>query len=80
MRQCYYLHVSEIHACNNQLFCVIVINCGLLPDPDSGLVDMSNGTTFGSIAMYTCQMAADSRTCGADGSWTSAEPNCQGKT
>ena len=73
------MHVKIcIHACNNQLLYVIVIDCGLLMDPDSGQVDMSNGTTFGSTATYTCQMAAGSRTCGADGSWTSAEPNCQG--
>ena len=37
----------------------------------------SNGTVFGSTATYTCCKESGSRTCGADGLWTSTEPNCQ---
>ena len=55
------------------------VNCGPLTDPDNGQVDTSNGTTFGSTATYTCHKESVSRTCGADGLWTSTKPNCQGK-
>ena len=60
-------------------FLLSAVNCGPLTDPDNGQVDTSNGTTFGSTATYTCHKESGSRTCGADGLWTSAEPNCQGK-
>ena len=40
-------------------------------------MDTSNGTVFGSTATYTCCKESGSRTCGADGLWTSTEPNCQ---
>ena len=59
-------------------FCDEAINCGPLTDPDNGQVDTSNGTTFGRIATYACCRESGSRTCGADGMWTSEEPNCQG--
>ena len=55
-----------------------VINCGPLTDPDNGQVNASNGTTFGRIATYACYRESGSRTCEADGLWTSEEPNCQG--
>ena len=51
-----------------------VIDCGLLADPTNGQVDTSSGTTFGSAATYCCNTL--SRNCGADGLWTSTEPNC----
>ena len=53
------------------------VDCGPLIDPDNGQVDTSNETTFGSTATYTCHKESGSRTCGADGLWTSTEPNCQ---
>ena len=59
-------------------FHVEAIKCGPLTNPDNGQVDTSNGTTFGRIATYTCYRESGSRTCGADGTWTSEEPNCQG--
>ena len=60
-------------------FYIKAINCGPLTDPDNEQVDTSNGTTFGRIATYACCRESGSRTCGADGMWTSEEPNCQGK-
>ena len=51
-----------------------VINCGPLTDPENGRVGTSNGTSFGSTATYSCDTG--SRTCGADGNWTSVEPSC----
>ena len=59
------------------------VNCGLLTDPTNGQVDTSSGTTFGSTATYTCDTGytlsgSQSRTCRADGNWTSTEPLCRG--
>ena len=61
-------------------FHVEVINCGPLDDPENGHVSTLNGTTFGRIATYKCYREASSRTCEADGNWTSAQPNCQGSS
>ena len=60
-----------------------VVNCGSLTNPDNGQVDTFVGTTFGSTATYTCDTGytlsgSQTRTCGADGLWTSSEPFCQG--
>ena len=59
------------------------VDCGPLADPDSGQVDTSSGTIFGSTATYTCDTGytlsgSQTRTCGADGLWTPSEPICQG--
>ena len=58
-----------------------VVDCGSLMDPSNGHVSTSSGTTFGSIATYTCDTGytlsgINERTCGADGNWTSFEPVC----
>ena len=60
------------------------VDCGPLTDPANGQVDTSSGTTFWSTATYTCAIGytlsgSQSRTCGADGNWTSSEPSCNGK-
>ena len=49
----------------------------------NGLVDTSCGTTIGCTATYTCDTGytlsgSQSRTCKADGNWTSSEPFCEG--
>ena len=54
------------------------VDCGSLTNPTDGQVDTSNGTIFGSTATYTCFRESGSRTCRADGMWTSVQPNCQG--
>ena len=60
-----------------------MINCGTLTNPINGQVDTSSGTAFQSTATYTCDTGyelsgSQSRTCGADGNWTSTEPVCNG--
>ena len=62
---------------------LIVADCGPLNDPDNGQVDTPSGTTFRSIATYTCDtgfrlFGSLSRTCRADGLWTSTDPFCEG--
>ena len=57
----------------------LAVDCGPLTDPDNGQVNTLNGTIFGSTVTYTCHKESGSRTCGADGLWTSKEPNCQGE-
>ena len=61
----------------------VSVDCGSLINPNNGLVDTSPGTTFGSTATYTCDTGytlsgSQSRTCGADGNWTSSVPFCEG--
>ena len=70
----------------NRLQCITVIDCGSLNDPDNGRVDTSNGTTFESIATYTCDTGytlsgSQSRTCElrVDGHWTTQSPSCLGE-
>ena len=57
---------------------LVVVDCGPLPDPDKGRVNILNGTVFLSTATYTCNVVTGSpfRTCGADGLWSLSEPIC----
>ncbi|CAI8036485.1 CUB and sushi domain-containing protein 3, partial [Geodia barretti] len=57
-----------------------VVDCGVLVDPTSGAVTLSN-TTFTSSATYSCNdgysLVGDStRTCLASGLWSGIAPNC----
>ena len=61
-----------------------VVDCGSLLNPVSGAVSLSSGTTFGSIATYTCNEGfmlnvSTPRTCGSDGRWSPAAPGCFGR-
>ncbi len=58
-----------------------VVDCGPLSSPDNGAVDLSNGTTFGSIAVYSCneefvRLGSDIRICQADENWSGDPPTC----
>ena len=60
------------------------IDCRTLTNPVNGQVDTSNGTTFGSIAIYNCSTGYNlygnvSLTCGSDGTWSESPPTCEGK-
>ena len=62
---------------------IAAVDCGPLTNPDNGQVDTPYGTTFRSTATYTCDTGyalsgSQSRSCGADGNWTSSEPFCEG--
>ena len=66
-------------------FC-IVVDCGPLRDPDSGMVDTTRGTTYNyySRATYACDSGyilngTDSRICQPDGFWPATEPVCYRK-
>ena len=57
-------------------------NCGELA-LDDGSVVYSSGTTYNSVATYSCdegyELVGDTtRQCGADGQWTGAKPQCTG--
>ena len=61
-------------------FCIIVIECGALTDPENGNVSVSS-LVFESIATYACHtdynLTGDAtRTCLADKMWSGAEPTC----
>ena len=58
-----------------------VVDCGPLSDPDNGMVETPQGTTFGQEATYTCNNMYDlvgdgTRTCQADGVWSGTDPTC----
>lgn len=62
-----------------------VEDCGPLSDPLNGMVDTSGGTTFTSVATYSCMVnyqlvGTSMRECGADGEWTDEEPTCECKS
>ena len=63
-------------------FLLPAVDCGPLTSPLAGLVSHTNGTTFGSMATYSCNNGYNlignvSRTCGAEGEWTGSEPMCE---
>ena len=59
----------------------VAVDCGNLANPANGRVDLT-GTTFGSIATYTCNsgfILANGnriRQCGANEQWSGTAPNC----
>ena len=76
------LHYSRIDVIH-KYYSLSAVNCGPLTNPNNGQVDTSPGTIFESTATYTCDTGyilsgSQSRTCGADGMWTSTEPTCSG--
>lgn len=59
------------------------MNCGTLPNPDNGVVDVPITTEDG-IATYSCSeghilVGVVSRVCQPDGTWSDQAPTCRGK-
>ena len=65
-----------------------VIDCGRLDHPYGGRVALSAGTTYGSVATYSCTRTGyklsgvGTRLCGVSGEWSNKQPRCvpHGKT
>ena len=60
------------------------VDCESLNDPENGQVSTPSGTTFGSSAIYTCNMGymlshQQVVMCGSDGMWSPASPSCNGE-
>ena len=60
---------------------VSVVDCGGLDSPENGTVDLSEGTTFGSTAFYSCDEIFEldgnsTRVCLSSGVWSDEPPNC----
>ena len=86
------LSVSKIHAGIYSNHCIIcaymwpaAVRCTreVLTNPDNGVVAMTNGNVFQSVATYTCNegftvIGNATRVCGANGEWSSSTPECQG--
>ena len=58
-----------------------MVDCGDLRNPVSGSVMTPTGTTFASIAEYSCNagfvlIGNQERTCLLDGQWSGSEPTC----
>lgn len=56
------------------------MDCGDLPDPDNGLVQLTN-TTLGAAAAYDCDFGfqlngVETRTCIETGEWSDEAPTC----
>ena len=61
----------------------LVIDCGTLPEPANGAVDLSDGSFVGAVAIYTCDpsfrlIGEDSRVCQENESWSGEAPTCEG--
>ena len=61
-----------------------VVDCGELLPPDNGMVDLSNGTTFGSRAVYSCSdlynlSGSSNSVCQESGLWSGVIPMCNRK-
>ena len=74
------LHAVISH---NNMYYSSVVDCGALTSLSYGEVSV-NETTFRASAVYTCNsgfllQGNRSRTCQADGNWSSSEPQCKGK-
>ena len=59
-----------------------VVDCGPVADLINGQVNTSNGTIFGSVAIYTCNSGyrlshQQVVMCGGNGMWFPASPTCQ---
>lgn len=63
------------------IFLFSVVDCGNLESPDNGTVDLSEGTTFGSTAFYSCDeifelVGNSTRVCLSSGVWSNESPVC----
>ena len=68
---------------STMLFSAIALDCQSLPNITNGAVDLSGGTTFPSVAMYSCdggyELQGDPvRMCNESGVWNGTEPTCTG--
>ena len=75
------LHNAQYYVCKLHTESVVV-DCGVLPNPADGLVDLSDGTVFESVAGYSCNPGFQlegtvTRTCQSNGRWSDSEPTCQ---
>ncbi|XP_052786123.1 sushi, von Willebrand factor type A, EGF and pentraxin domain-containing protein 1-like [Mya arenaria] len=60
----------------------VIVDCGILLNPDNGSVNLTSGTTFQQDASYSCDIGftlvgSDKRVCLEDGTWNESEPVCQ---
>ena len=58
-----------------------MVDCGSLEAPGNGTIDLSEGTTFGSTAFYSCDenfelVGNSTRVCLSSGVWSNAPPVC----
>ena len=59
------------------------IDCGTLPPPDNGDIDLSEGSLLGAMATYSCDpsftlVGNSSRQCQEDETWSGEAPTCEG--
>ena len=71
-------------AITKKIFTAVAIDCGSLPNPPNGAVDLSLGTQEGAIALYSCDEdffldGNIARQCLDSGSWSGNEPDCIGE-
>ena len=63
---------------------ISALDCGPTTPPDNGQVDTANGTTFKSVATFSCNTGyilshQQVIVCEADGMWSPASPSCTGR-
>jgi hypothetical protein len=60
---------------------ILHLDCGTIVAPANGNVDLTDGTTYESVAVFQCNNGYDmagaaSLECLEDGSWDNAKPTC----
>ena len=60
---------------------IAVVNCDNPPDITNGTVDINRGTTFRSVAVYSCDVGFNLNggaiiSCQANGTWSGPIPTC----
>ena len=64
-----------------KMFYLYTTECGSLTSPANGNITYSSGTTYLSVASFSCnpgytKSSTATRTCMADTHWSNANPNC----
>ena len=71
--------IKDINMSN--IIIIVVVNCGSPPDITNGTFDINRGTTFGSVAVYSCDVGFNLNggaiiSCQANGTWSGPIPTC----
>ena len=78
-----YIILTIIFITHNLILIYTAVDCGDPEEADAnGSVDVSDGTTLGSTAVYSCAagynlVGSDVVTCTVSGEWSDGAPTCQ---
>jgi CUB/sushi domain-containing protein len=70
------------HGCTTDTLICEAVHCDLVVPPENGVIHYTNGITYSSIAVISCNegyhlTGSGNRSCEADGSWSGTQPFCK---